>query len=97
MFQNLVDADRDMLCDIINEQLIPRMIRHGFPLKGLHFEWDDSVDYTPEQQKAIEELVVNNYEVESKYFEQKYGIPVGKRRQQQPQPQHRPDKSSFFD
>ena len=97
VFQNLVDADRDMLCDIINEQLIPRMIRHGFPLKGLHFEWDDSVDYTPEQQKAIEELVVNNYEVESKYFEQKYGIPVGKRRQQQPQPQHRPDKSSFFD
>ena len=97
VFQNLVDADRDMLCDIINEQLIPRMIRHGFPLKGLHFEWDDSVDYTPEQQKAIEELVVNNYEVESKYFEQKYGIPVGKRRQQQPQPQHRPDESSFFD
>ncbi len=97
VFQNLVDADRDMLCDIINEQLIPRMIRHGFPLKGLHFEWDDSVDYTPEQQKAIEELVVNNYEVESKYFENKYGIPVGKRRQQQPQPQHRPDESSFFD
>jgi len=102
VFQNLVDADRDMLRDIINEQLIPRMIRHGFPLKGLHFEWDDSVDYTPEQQKAIEELIVNNYEVESKYFENKYGIPVGKRRQQQPQidpakPQHKPDESSFFD
>ena len=93
VFENLIDADRDMLCDIINEQLIPRMIRHGFPLQGLQFKWDDSVDYTPEQQKAVEELVVNNYEVEGKYFENKYGIPVGERRQQQPligptQPQH---------
>ena len=93
VFQNLVDADRDMLCDIINEQLIPRMIRHGFPLKGLHFEWDDSVDYTPEQQKAFEEMVLNHYDVEGNYFKEKYGMPVGERRQQQPligptQPQH---------
>lgn len=84
VFENLVDADRDMLRDIINEQLIPRMIRHGFPLQGLHFEWDDSVDYTPEQQKAFEEMIVNNYEVEGKYFTEKYGVPVGERRQQQP-------------
>ena len=84
VFQNLVDADRDMLCDIINEQLIPRMIRHGFPLKGLHFEWDDSVDYTPEQQKAFEEMVLNHYDVNGNYFKEKYGMPVGERRQQQP-------------
>lgn len=96
VFENLVDADRDMLRDIINEQLIPRMIRHGFPLQGLHFEWDDSVDYTPEQQKAFEEMIVNNYEVEGKYFTEKYGVPVGERRQQQPlipptQPDSGPD------
>ena len=84
VFENLVDADRDMLRDIINEQLIPRMIRHGFPLQGMHFEWDDSIDYTPEQQKAFEEMIVNNYEVEGKYFTEKYGVPVGERRQQQP-------------
>ena len=96
VFENLVDADRDMLCDIINEQLIPRMIRHGFPLKGIHFEWDDSVDYTPEQQKAFEEMLLNNYEVEGSYFTEKYGVPVGERRQQQPlipptQPDSDPD------
>ena len=84
VFENLVGADRDMLRDIINEQLIPRMIRHGFPLQGVHFEWDDSIDYTPEQQKAFEEMIVNNYEVEGSYFTEKYGVPVGERRQQQP-------------
>lgn len=84
VFQNLVEADCDMLRDIINNQLIPRMIKHGFPIQGIHFDWDYSVDYTPEQQKAYEELVLNNYEVDPKYFIEKYNMPVGERRTVQP-------------
>lgn len=84
VFQNLVEADCDMLRDMVNNQLIPRMINHNFPLKGIHFEWDYSVDYTPEQQVAYEQLVLNNYEVDPAYFEEKYNMPVGERRQQVP-------------
>ena len=80
VFQNLVEADRDMLRDIVNNQLIPRMAKHGFPLKGLRFEWDDAVDYTPEQQVAYETMIVDRYEVDPSYFTEKYGMPVGKRR-----------------
>lgn len=88
VFENLVEGDCKMLRDIVNNQLIPRMVKHGFPLKGLRFEWDDSVDYTPEQQKAYEEMVLNHYEVDGKYFEEKYGMPVGERRKQvMPTPQ----------
>lgn len=82
VFQNLVEADCDALRDMVNSQLIPRMIRHGFPLQGTHFEWDYSVDYTPEQQVAYEQLVLDNYEVDPSYFEEKYNMPVGERRQQ---------------
>lgn len=82
VFENIIDDDRAMLRDVINTQLIPRMIRHGFPLQGLHFEWDDSVDYTPEQQKAYEEMILNNFEVDGSYFTEKYNIPVGERRSQ---------------
>ena len=67
---------------MVNNQLIPRMIRHGFPLQGIHFEWDYSEDYTPEQQVAYEQLVLDNYEVDPSYFEEKYSMPVGERRQQ---------------
>lgn len=81
VFQNLVEADCDTLRDVVNNQLIPHMIQHGFPLTGIHFDWDYSVDYTPEQQVAYEELVLNNYEVDPTYFEEKYNMPVGKRRQ----------------
>lgn len=82
VFENVISADCTTLSDIVNAQLIPRMIRHGFPLQGLHFEWDDSVDYTPEQQKAFEEMILNNFEVDGKYFTEKYNIPVGERRSQ---------------
>lgn len=82
VFQNLVEADCDMLRDMVNNQLIPRMIRHGFPLKGIRFDWDYSEDYTPEQQVAYEQLILNNYEVDPAYFEEKYNMPVGERRQQ---------------
>lgn len=75
VFMNLVEADRDMLRDIINNQLLPLMALHGFPVKGLRFEWDDAVDYTPEQQKAYEEMVLQHYKVNPQYFHDKYGMP----------------------
>lgn len=68
------------LRDVINNQLLPRMQRHGFPLQGLRFEWDESVDYTPEQQVAYETMVADRYEVDPQYFAEKYSIPVGERR-----------------
>ena len=46
-------------------------------MQGIHFDWDYSVDYTPEQQVAYEQLVLNNYEVDPSYFEEKYNMPVG--------------------
>lgn len=81
VFENLVESDRDMLRDIVNNQLLPRMAKHGFPVKGLRFEWDDAVDYTPEQQVAYETMVADRYEVDPNYFAEKYSMPVGERRQ----------------
>lgn len=83
VFENLVESDRDMLRDVVNNRLIPRMVNHGFPIKGLRFDWDDSIDYTPEQQVAFETMVADRYDVDPKYFADKYNMPVGERRQQQ--------------
>lgn len=80
VFQNLVEEDADMLRDVINNQLLPRMVAHGFPLKGFRFDWDYSTDYTPEQQVAYETMVADRYEVDPSYFAEKYSMPVGERR-----------------
>ena len=84
VLENLIQDDRNMLADIVNNQLIPRMVKHGFPVKGLRFKWDDAVDYTPEQQVAFETMVADRYEVDPKYFAEKYNMPVGQRRNTAP-------------
>lgn len=76
VFENLVDKDADMLRDVINNQLIPRLVALGFPLQGLRFEWDESESYTPEQQVAYEQMLLQHFDVDPKYFEEKYGIKV---------------------
>ena len=79
VLENLVEKDAKMLEHIVNNQLIPRMIRQGFPLQGMHFAWDESIDYTPEQQMEYKKMVADRYEVDGKYFADKYNMPVGER------------------
>lgn len=80
VFENLIEDDADFLADIINTQLLPRMVRHGFPVASLRFEWNEAVDYTPEQQIAYETMIADRYDVDPEYFATKYGMPVGERR-----------------
>lgn len=81
VLQNLIYEIADLVRDTVNDQLLPKLVNLGFPLAGLRFDWDDPVDYTPEQQKAFEEMILNNFEVDGSYFADKYGLPVGERRE----------------
>ncbi len=90
VFEDVIDADADFIRDLVNDQLLPRMLRHGFPVKGLRFEWDESVDYTPDQQVAWETMITDRYEVDPRYFIDKYNIPIIKKKENESQ-------SRFFD
>lgn len=76
VLENLVEDDAAMLRDIVNSQLLPRMVRHGFPLAGMVFDWDYSVDYTPEQKLAYEQFAGSMYRLSPEYFEREYSIPA---------------------
>lgn len=96
VFLNLVNRDADFLRDLINGELFPRMLKHGFPIKGLRFDWDESVDYTPEQQVAYETMIADRYEIDPEYFIEKYNIPIiGKKTS--PFPGQLPQARPFFD
>lgn len=111
MLENLIQKDSDFLRDLINWQLIPRMVRHGFPVQGYRFQWDESVDYTPEQQLAYETLLTNRYDIDPHYFINKYNVPIKERQQtnqqtnqQQPKQNRKgeqqlkfPEDGNFFD
>jgi len=86
IFDNVVNDDADLVRDVVNNQLIPRMIKHGFPIKELKFNWDESVDYTPEQQVEYETMIADRYDIDPEYFIKKYNIPILGKKEQQPTP-----------
>jgi hypothetical protein len=84
IFKNIIEADADFVRDIVNNRLMPFMIMHGFPVDGYRFNWDDSIDYTPDQMQNIEQMLLNaNYDIDPQYFIDKYNIPITGRREQQ--------------
>ena len=69
-----------MVKNIVNDKLIPLMIEHGFPLDGISFDWDEAASYSPAERREMERVLLQYYDVDPKYFIDRYKIPiVGKR------------------
>ena len=77
VFENVCRADATRIKYLVNGRLIPLMIRHGFPLRGVAFDWDEAANYTPAEQREIERMLLQGgYDVDPKYFSDKYKIPI---------------------
>lgn len=82
VLQNLVEKDADMLRDVINDKLIPFLNNKGFNLNNIRFDWVNDTQYSPEQQLQMEQMLLNaGYEIDSDYFQQKYGVPINGKKQ----------------
>jgi hypothetical protein len=92
VFRNVIEADADFIRDLINNRLLPFLCVHGFPLEGYLFEWDDSIDYTPDQMQRIEKMLLDGgYDISAQYFTDKYNIPILGRREPTGAPEPEPD------
>jgi hypothetical protein len=90
IFSALCNNDADFVRDIVNTRLFPFLKKHGFKIEGHRFDWDESIEYSPKEQLEIDTLMLSNFDVDPKYFADKYNIPIiGKKEQATP--------SSFFD
>ena len=83
VFENVVEKDKQLIANTVNDKLIPFMCKHGFKVDGLRFMWDDSEEYSPETMKDVEGMILNaGYDVDPKYFIDKYNIPItGKKKE----------------
>lgn len=87
VFENVIAEDQKLVRNVVNNKLIPFMVKHGFPVAGFTFDWDDTVVFTPEHIREVERmLITGGYEIDPKYFADKYGIEITGKKEQ-----------SFFD
>jgi hypothetical protein len=80
----------------INDKLIPFMVLNGF--KGwdnAKIKYNDSIELTPEQQQKVEEMILKEFDVDPKYFIEKYNITITGKKQQKTTPF--PPVNNFFE
>lgn len=77
------EADGDMIKDVVNDDLWPFLLQHGWPIQNHRFEWDDTHEYTATEMREIEGMLLQYYEIEPEYFNERYDIPIVGIRQQQ--------------
>lgn len=76
MFEQVCLDDATRMQYIINDKLIPLMLRFGFPMKGLTFEWDLTQEMTPAEIREQERVLLQYYEIAPQYFVDRYNIPI---------------------
>ena len=76
VFENICAADAKLIAYIINDDLIPRMVRLGFPIAGCSFAWDDAATYSPAEQRELERMLLQYYDIDPEYFKAKYKIDI---------------------
>lgn len=76
VFENICAADAKLIEYVVNDDLIPKMIRLGFPLAGLTFKWDDAASYSPAEQRELERVLLQYFDIDPQYFVDKYKIPI---------------------
>ena len=76
------------------------MIKHGFPLKGFHFQWDEGINYSPDQKLAYERFLAQTYDVDPQYFIDQYNMPLKAKVQEttgkEPKNNREKDRKTFF-
>lgn len=98
VLNNIVDSDADMLRNVINDQLLPLCAMHGIAPDGLRFDWDKPLGYTASEQIQLEQMLLNRYAIDPKYFSEKYNIPITGETEAQPgKTELRLSQTDFFD
>lgn len=91
IFERTTESDATMCAHIINGRLLPLMVLHGFPVKGLRFQWNNAAAFSPAENRENLRLVLEYFNVPGEHITETLGIPVDSPREAKTQPDR------FFD
>ena len=74
--KDLTDADAEEMWFLVNDDLIPFMIKHGYDLEGFEFRWDETTELSFEEQLEVDIFLTANFEIDIDYYIEKYKVPI---------------------
>lgn len=78
VFRDRIEVYRRYIENVMNEEIIPRLVGMGYLKSGLEFKYSNRIEMNNEDRIKLYSLITEKYEVSSDEIEKEFGISVGK-------------------
>lgn len=78
VFRDRIEVYRRYVENVMNEEIIPRLVTFGYIKPGLEFKYSNRIEMNNEDRIKLYSLITDKYEVSSDEIEKEFGISVGK-------------------
>lgn len=78
IFRDRIEVYRRYIENVMNEEIIPRLVAMGYIPPGLEFKYSNRIEMNNEDRIKLYQLITDKYEVSADEIEKEFGINVGK-------------------
>lgn len=78
IFRDRIEVYRRYIENIMNEEIIPRLVNMGYVKPGLEFKYSNRIEMNNEDRIKLYNLITDKYQVSADEIEKEFGINVGK-------------------
>nr|WP_262482672.1 DUF935 domain-containing protein [Bacteroides graminisolvens] len=78
IFRERIEVYRRYIENIMNEEVMPRLVAMGYIPEGLEFKYSNRIEMNNEDRIKLYQLITDKYEVSADEIEKEFGINVGK-------------------
>lgn len=78
VFRDRIEVYRRFIENVMNEEIIPRLVGLGYIKSGLEFKYSNRIEMNNEDRIKLYSLITDKYEVSPNEIEKEFGINVGK-------------------
>ena len=78
IFRDRIEVYRRYIENVMNEQVLPRLVAMGYVPSGLEFRYSNRIEMSNEDRIKLYALITDKYEVAADEIEKEFGINVGR-------------------
>lgn len=78
IFRERVEMYRNYIENVMNEEIVPRLVAMGYLKDGLEFKYSNRVEMNNKDKISLYSFITDKYEVSADEIEKEFGIIVGK-------------------
>lgn len=78
VYRDRIESYRDYTENVMNEQVMPRLVKMGFIKPGLEFKYSKRLEMSNSDQIDLYKFLTDKYEVAADEIEKSFGVVVGK-------------------